>query len=327
MTDEPVTLVVPCDGLDDAIEACEAVGFRLDATGPADEPTWAELSRHDLTITLDTRAPSSGPSVRAAMASPVEAPTSVPVAVVSHEAGGQWKAGRAGMRYRDLIPDRYGGTYIASHIHVPAGGPVPDYVHHHDVIHQLIVCHRGWVRVVYQDQGPPLTMHPGDCVLQPPGIRHRVLECSDDLYVIEVGCPADHRTSLDHDLDLPNGDAAPGGTYGGQGFVHHVAAEAPWTDEQGNDVQETGLGQASNSLVSVRRWRGEPLELDLDHDDDLRLVVVADGAATLTGPDGTAVELLDGSSATVPPGESHRLVADDRSTVVLDVVTRVPPPA
>jgi quercetin dioxygenase-like cupin family protein len=40
----------------------------------------------------------------------------------------------------------------------------------------MIYCHRGWVRVVYEDQGEPFVMHPGDCVLQPPGIRHRVLE-------------------------------------------------------------------------------------------------------------------------------------------------------
>ncbi|MEM9561810.1 MAG: cupin [Actinomycetota bacterium] len=326
MTDAPETLVVPCDDLDDAIAACEAVGFRLDATGPADEPTWAELSRGDLTIALDVAAPSRGPGLRSATAAPVEFPPSLPVAVVSHEADGDWKAGRAGMRYRDLIPDRYGGTYIASHIHVPDGGPVPDYVHHHDIIHQLIVCHRGWVRVVYQDQGSPLTMRAGDCILQPPGIRHRVLEASDDLYVIEVGCPAEHRTSLDHDLELPNGQAAPGGSYGGQGFVHHVAAEAPWVVERGCEYQDTGLGEASNGLVSVRRWRGNPLRLDLDHDDDLRLLVVTDGAATLTRPDGSTTDLLDGSSATVPPGESHHLEATDRSTVVLDVTTRVPTP-
>jgi hypothetical protein len=47
-------------------------------------------------------------------------------------------------------------------------------------------------------------MHPGDCVLQPPQIRHRVLEREPGLAVIELTCPAEHPTRADHDLRLPN---------------------------------------------------------------------------------------------------------------------------
>ena len=43
----------------------------------------------------------------------------------------------------------------------------------------------------------------GDCVLQPPGIRHRVLEASDGMEVIEVACPAEHETVHDHTAELP----------------------------------------------------------------------------------------------------------------------------
>ena len=39
-----------------------------------------------------------------------------------------WVIGRAGMQYRDLIPDRLGGSIIAIHIRIPDGGPVPDMV-------------------------------------------------------------------------------------------------------------------------------------------------------------------------------------------------------
>src|SRR6185436_13024852 len=109
-----------------------------------------------------------------------------------------WTRGRAGMRYRDLIPGRQGGRFIASHIAIPEGGPVADYVHHHFVRVQLIYCHRGWVRVVYEDQGAPFMLEAGDCVLQPPGIRHRVLESSVGLEVIEIGSPAVHETFADH---------------------------------------------------------------------------------------------------------------------------------
>ena len=40
--------------------------------------------------------------------------------------------------------------------------------------------------MVYEDQGEPFIMREGDCVLQPPQIRHRVLESSGPLEVIEV---------------------------------------------------------------------------------------------------------------------------------------------
>jgi hypothetical protein len=46
-------------------------------------------------------------------------------------------------------------------------------------------------------------MAAGECVLQPPGIRHRVLECSPGLEVIELATPAVHATFADHELTLP----------------------------------------------------------------------------------------------------------------------------
>ena len=59
--------------------------------------------------------------------------------------GPPWVIGRAGMRYRDLIPGRLGGSIIASHIRIPDAGPVPDMVHYHTVGFQLIFCYHGWV--------------------------------------------------------------------------------------------------------------------------------------------------------------------------------------
>ena len=129
--------------------------------------------------------------------------------MISHD-DGESGVGRAGMRYRDLIPDRWGGSFVASHITIPEGGPVPDYVHFHKVRFQMIFVKSGWVRLVYEDQGEPFVMVAGDCVLQPPEIRHRVLESSPGLEVIEIGCPALHETIADWSLALPNGtgDAA-----------------------------------------------------------------------------------------------------------------------
>lgn len=111
-----------------------------------------------------------------------------------------WVTGRAGMQYRDLVPSRLGGAMIASHIRIEEAGVVPDVVHHHSVTFQMIFCYRGWVDVVYQHQGPTIRLTPGDLVIQPPGIRHRVLEASAGLEVIEVGLPAEHLTQVDHDV-------------------------------------------------------------------------------------------------------------------------------
>lgn len=112
-----------------------------------------------------------------------------------------WVTGRAGMQYRDMIPGRFGGAVIASHIRIPDGGPVPDFVHYHTVKFQLIFCQRGWVDVVYEDQGPPFRLNAGDCVLQPPKIRHRVLRASKGLEVVEIGLPAEHLTEIDHEVN------------------------------------------------------------------------------------------------------------------------------
>ena len=135
---------------------------------------------------------------------PLVLPPLVPSLVVTRMGDDpHWGAGRAGMGYRDLIPDRQGGRFIASHIRIPEAGPVPDWVHFHKIRFQMIYCYRGWARLVYEDQGEPFILQAGDCVLQPPEIRHRVLESSAGLEVIEIGCPARHDTLADHDLPLP----------------------------------------------------------------------------------------------------------------------------
>ena len=57
----------------------------------------------------------------------------------------------------------------------------------------MIYCMKGWVRLVYEDQGEPFLLEPGDCVLQPPEIRHRVLESPPGLdagYGFGKGWPA-----------------------------------------------------------------------------------------------------------------------------------------
>jgi len=168
-----------------------------------------------------------------------------------------WHAGRANMLYRDLIPSRLGGRFTASHILIPNGGPVPDYVHYHRVRFQMIFCRSGWVRVAYEDQGDPMTLRAGDCVLQPPEIRHRVLESSEGLEVIEVSCPAAHETWSDPGMTLPTGREAPEREFNGQRFVCHHASKGIWKTSRfpGFEARDTRIGEATNGLAGVRVLR------------------------------------------------------------------------
>lgn len=169
-----------------------------------------------------------------------------------------WHAGRAGMRYRDLIPDRQGGRFIASHIHIPDGGAVADYVHFHNIRFQMIFCYKGWVKVVYEDQGEPFILRAGDCVLQPPQIRHRVLESSENLEVIEIGCPAEHLTFADKILTLPNDNFNPQREFKGQKFVRHQSETASWTPWRlsGFEQRDLGIADATSGLAGAYVVRG-----------------------------------------------------------------------
>ncbi|HEU4728250.1 MAG TPA: hypothetical protein VFT22_10185 [Kofleriaceae bacterium] len=270
--------VLYCDDLDRAMALFARLGFRLDTIFPADDPAVAALSGRDERIRL----------VRAGASAALEAgqlPATRPSYVVT-QPGGAWNTGRAGMQYRDLIPDRQGGKYIASHIRIPDGGPVPDYVHFHVIQFQIIYCYKGWVRVVYEDQGAPFVMAAGECVLQPPRIRHRVLEASPGLEVIEVGVPAVHATHVDHERTLPTERVDAGRDFGGQRFVRYLPARARFEAAAmaGFEASELGIAGATGGLASVRVLRAGgqgPARQGYRHGADLLFHFVLRGGVTL----------------------------------------------
>ena len=277
-------VVLPCSDLPATIEFFVTVlGFRIELISPADEPEVATLSGHGLHVRL---APGGGdpgrirlacagtepPATRELLApngtrielvaaqAPPPLPALAPAFTLTRERDAPGMViGRAGMRYRDLIPGRLGGRYIASHIAIPDGGPVGDWVHYHRVRFQMIYCRRGWVRVAYEDQGEPFVLRAGDCVLQPPGIRHRVLEASAGLEVIEIGSPARHDTLADHALDLPNDRRDPDRDHAGQRFVRHVAQGASWQPIGAGDYErrDTGIGAATRGLAQAGVVQGD----------------------------------------------------------------------
>jgi mannose-6-phosphate isomerase-like protein (cupin superfamily) len=301
---------IVCEDLDLAIDELKLEGFRLDVIYPADNPQCAVLSSADETALVVTpeapELPDRLPSFEAEF--------------VLTRASEDSEQGRAGMLYRDLIPGRLGGRYIASHITIADGGPVADWVHYHRITLQLIYVRRGWVRVVYQDQGEPFVMNEGDLVLQPPLMRHRVLESSAGLEVVEVSAPAVHATFADHDLELPNG-SNPGRVYGGQYFLHHVAADTPWTSADEGLAQDTQLEIASSGLAQVRTLRprsGESLSFG-GHRGELVFGFVLDGTATLDYRGRHEVGAAD--AFVIPPGQSWQLAHPSRDFRLLHVAT------
>jgi quercetin dioxygenase-like cupin family protein len=225
------------------------------------------------------------------------------------------------MLYRDLIPCRLGGRYIASHIAIPDGGPVSDWVHYHRVRVQFLVCVRGWARLVYEDQGPPFLFEAGDCVLQPPRIRHRVLESSAGFEVVEVACPALHETLADHDMPLPNPRLATDRDFSGQRFLHSRAADGVWSafGETGFLARDLGVTGASDGLAEVlalRPGQGCDLAWELPRG-ELLLGFVVDGGCTLEARGHHRLE--PGDAFVIPPEDQWGLGACSADLCVLIV--------
>jgi len=325
------------------------LGMRMDQIWPADHPQVAVFSGHGLRVRLEAGNASPPGELRiltddvagfADGATELTAPGGTRVGIAELNPplvlpetrhsfivrrladSAPWVIGRAGMHYRDLIPDRLGGSIIASHIRIPDGGPVPDSVHYHTIGFQLIFCYRGWVDLVYEDQGEPFRLHEGCCVIQPPEIRHRVLYASDNIEVIEIGVPAEHVTTLDYEMELPNGRGDPAREWQGQRFVHHKVEEAKWEGARmlGYEARDTTIARNTQGVAGVevlRRGRGEPGWVR--HDADILFTFVMEGGLTLEGEDQDAVRLAPGDAFVVPPGMRVRYADPSEDVELLEV--------
>ncbi|MDB5691642.1 MAG: Cupin 2 conserved barrel domain protein [Alphaproteobacteria bacterium] len=312
MTQSPNALELVCADFKAALDLLRRLGMRLDVIYPADDPHDAILTQDGISVRLTSRPDAPPPSDGL--------PAFRPEFVVTH-AGTASGEGRAGMHYRDLIPSRLGGRYIASHIAIAEGGPVADWVHFHRIAVQLICVRKGWVRVVYEDQGAPFVMAAGDMVLQPPGIRHRVLESSPGLEVVEITCPALHETFADHDMALPNGEAGPARLFGGQHFLHHVAANAPWIAWHGAEAQVTGVRDATGGIAEARILRRGVLPVIAmpAHDGELVFGFVLEGSVRLDHCGDHPLGPAD--SFVIPPGEAWNMSEMSRDFRLLLVTT------
>ncbi|WP_298261030.1 cupin domain-containing protein [uncultured Litoreibacter sp.] len=308
----------------------KVLGMRMDMIYPADDPTVAVFSGYGLRLRIEKGAQEPAGTLRILTDNPNEfangerqltAPNGTKIeiedrhppltmpdtqhAFVVRRLADQapWIIGRAGMQYRDLIPDRLGGSIIASHIRIPDGGPVPDMVHYHTVGFQLIFCYRGWVDLVYEDQGAPFRLHAGNCVIQPPEIRHRVLYASDNIEVIEIGVPAEHVTTIDHDMELPNDRVNPDREFQGQKFVHHKAEDATWMPFRikGFTCRDTTIAQNTNGVAGVQVVKASGASDWTSHTADILFTFVMEGSMTLHGEGKEPYSLQAGDAFVIPP--------------------------
>jgi quercetin dioxygenase-like cupin family protein len=307
------------------------LNMRLDTIYPADDPRVAVFSGHGISICIDKDAQMGPAQINllvenikqiANAETELKAPNGTQFKFVAKNPPlilpetqhqfvvrrlidqAPWIIGRAGMHYRDLIPNRLGGSIIASHIRIPDGGPVPDTVHYHTVGFQLIFCYKGWVDLVYEDQGEPFRLFAGNCVIQPPEIRHKVLYASDNIEVIEIGVPAEHVTTIDHDMELPTKEFNPEREFSGQKFVHNKAEEAKWTDFRipGFTCRDTTIAKNTKNVAGVQviRPNGKAIK-PTKHDCDILFNFVMGGKMTLAADGQPTHKLTAGDAFVIPP--------------------------
>jgi quercetin dioxygenase-like cupin family protein len=328
--------------------------LRLDTIFPADNPEVAVLSGHGLRIRIEKGAPEGPGTIRILtddpdgfaggkreltapngtrieideLNPPVVTPATQHAFVVRRLADqAPWVIGRAGMEYRDLIPSRLGGAMIASHIRVP-DGPVPDMVHFHKVGFQLIFCVAGWVDVLYEDQGGIRRIHAGDCFIQPPGIRHKVL-LSEGVQVVEIGVPADHVTEIDHEMTLPTPHYRPDREWDGQRFVHDIGKQGLFHPFRipGFEARDTTINANTGGVASVMvaRPTGQPVPWTA-HDGDILFTFVMSGAMTLEGEGKDPYRLAPGDAFVIPPGMATRYSDATPDLELLEVTLPGNPP-
>ena len=347
---EAAEILLPAEDLQPTLDFfSKKLGFRLLSIFPADAPHTALMAGHGIRLRFESRyegppgclrllcdglqnpgiekqetvAPNGTRLVFAKANPPLVIPELRPSLVLNlGKDGSKWHTGRAGMQYRDLIPDRHGGRFIVSHIRISEGGPVPDYVHHHKIHFQMIFCCEGLVKVVYEDHGPPFVMNSGDCVLQPPHIRHQVLECSDGLEVIEFSCPAEHETYTDHLLELPNSKKDPSRNFSGQQFLFFQGEQTAWDKHpSGGLFQDIGIGSATRGIAEVRVLRPDNNKSNCNrsHQGELLFYFVLKGFTELNLEEQGSSPFNEGDSASIPSGMNYSFGKVSENTEILEV--------
>ncbi len=117
--------------------------------------------------------------------------------VASHLKDAAFKTGlRAYAAYRDLNVEKATGGAVQAHVIRLLGKCDPKVVsipHYHGVQFQMLYMLKGWMIGEYEGAGR-VKMTAGSCWIQPPGIRHQVIDYSDGCEMVEIILPAKFAT-------------------------------------------------------------------------------------------------------------------------------------
>ena len=116
---------------------------------------------------------------------------------VSHHREEDFAKGlRSYAHYRDLGMAAATHGMVQAHVirFVPPCRPEDvSKLHYHDVQFQMVYVLKGSIKTELEGQGA-ITMREGSCWIQPPRVKHKVLDYSDDCQVLEIVLPADFKT-------------------------------------------------------------------------------------------------------------------------------------
>jgi quercetin dioxygenase-like cupin family protein len=117
--------------------------------------------------------------------------------VASHLKDAAFKTGlRSYAAYRDLNVEKATGGAVQAHVIRLLGKCDPKVVsipHYHGVQFQMLYMLKGWMIGEYDGAGR-VKMTAGSCWIQPPGIRHQVIDYSDGCEMVEIILPANFAT-------------------------------------------------------------------------------------------------------------------------------------
>jgi uncharacterized cupin superfamily protein len=154
------------------------------------------------------KSPARKTAAKSSVRKPIKAKRASPAAkskarrkqriAISHHREEDFKADglRAYAKYRDL--GFAGATQGLAQAHVirligPCDPAEVSKLHFHDVEFQMVYILKGWVKTYMEGQGETL-MEEGSAWIQPPRVKHMILDYSDDVELLEVILPAEFET-------------------------------------------------------------------------------------------------------------------------------------
>jgi quercetin dioxygenase-like cupin family protein len=183
--------------------------------------------------------------------------------------------------------------------------------------------------IINSTQGDVLRIGPGDCFIQPPGIRHRVLH-SEGVQVVEIGVPAQHVTEIDHEMRLPTPHYRPEREWEGQRFVHSLAVDGIYNPHRISGYQARDTHIAANTrgvagVVVARPIISGVSSPWVQHKGDILFSFVLSGHMRLEGKGKEPYDLTAGDAFVIPPYLPTRYCAPSADLQILEVALPADP--